>query len=145
MKKDFQDSRCARNLATWRLYRPKTSKWKKIKKVPNDNKKDNSLDTLDPLILLLFGGSRHAINGVLSLHHFTLRVSLAGLDHFVVGGEELKAVLLWPIADFSHTDIFQGDDATGLLVSSELEVVQAVVVKNKPSPFPTFVTSALFP
>ena len=82
---------------------------------------------------------------MLALHHLALRICLAGLDHFVVGGEEFKAMLLRPVTHFSHPDIFQGDDTTGLLVCGELEVIQAIIVENKPASFPAFVASSLFP
>jgi len=51
------------------------------------------LDALDPIVLLLLGGGRHPVHGVLPLHHLAITICLAGLDHLVARAEELKAVL----------------------------------------------------
>ena len=38
-----------------------------------------------------------------------------------------------------HRDVLEGDDASGLLVRGELEVVEAVVVQDEPAPLPALV------
>ena len=49
-------------------------------------------------------------------------------------------ILLW-----THLNILQGNDASGLLVGGELEVIQAVVIENEPPPLPALVSAALLP
>ena len=41
----------------------------------------DSLDTLDPVVLLLLGGGGHPVHRVLPLHNLPLAVSLAGFDN----------------------------------------------------------------
>ena len=45
----------------------------------------------------------------------------------------------------THLNIFQGYDASGLLVCRELEIIQTVVVEDEPPPLPALVPPALFP
>lgn len=54
-----------------------------------------SLDAVHPFVLLLGGGSRDAVEGVVAFHHAAVGLRLAGFDHLVlvVWDEELKAVL----------------------------------------------------
>ena len=80
-----------------------------------------------------------------TFNNFAFRVCFAGLDHFVVGGEELEAVLLRPVRHLPHPDVLQRDDAPWLLVRRELEVVEAIVVQDKPPPFPALVAASLLP
>ena len=61
-----------------------------------------SLDTLDPLLLLLLGGGRHPVHRVLPLHHLALAVRLAGLDNLVTRAEKLEAVRLAPVSHLTN-------------------------------------------
>lgn len=54
-----------------------------------------SPDAAHPFVLLLRGGGRDPVHGVVALHHAPVGLRLARLDHlvFVVRDEELEAVL----------------------------------------------------
>lgn len=60
-----------------------------------NGKAAHSLDAVHPFVLLLGGRGRDTVEGVVALHHASVRLRLTGLDHLVlvVGDEELKAVL----------------------------------------------------
>lgn len=55
----------------------------------------HSLDAVHPLVLLLDGGSRDAVERVIPLHHASVSLRLTRLDHLVliIRDEELEAVL----------------------------------------------------
>ena len=82
---------------------------------------------------------------LLTFYDLALGVCLAGLDDVVAGGEELEAVLLAAVGRVPHPDVLEGDDAPGLLVGGELEVVEAVVVEDEPAALPALVAPALLP
>jgi len=103
------------------------------------------LDALDPIVLLLLGGGRHPVHGVLPLNHLAITVGLAGLDHLVARAEELEAVLLTSVSHISDRDVLKWDNSSRFLVGRELEVVEAVVVEDEPSSLPTLVPATLFP
>lgn len=56
----------------------------------------HSPDAVDPFVLLLGGRCRDPVKRVAPLHDASVCLRLTGLDHlvFVVGDEELKAVLV---------------------------------------------------
>lgn len=62
-------------------------------------------EAVDPVVLLLWAGSRHAVYSVLSLHHFSLGVCLAGLDEIIAYGVQLETVVLVAILHFLHLHI----------------------------------------
>lgn len=76
-------------------------KWKMNTRLPRNPHnhytvlKCDSLNAVDPFILLLCGRGRDPVKSVVSLDDAAVCLRLTGLDHliFVVGDEELKAVL----------------------------------------------------
>ena len=103
-------------------------------------------DAGDPVVLLLLSGCRHAVHRVLALHHFALRVRLAGLDEVVAsGGVQFEAVGFVAVLHLAHLNVLQRNDSARLLVRRVLEVVEAVVVEDEPAPLPRLVASALLP
>lgn len=98
---------------------------------------DGSFDAVHPLILLLGGGSRDPVEGVVPLHHSAVRLRFTGLDHLVLvlWDEELKAVRLL-VLHLPDAEVLQWNDPSGLFVSGVLKVIQTVVRENEPSSLP---------
>ena len=59
-------------------------------------------DAGDPVVLVFGSGGRHAVDGVLALDDFALRVRLARLDEVVAArGVQLETVGLVPVVDLA--------------------------------------------
>ena len=95
-------------------------------------------------MLLVFHICNVPVVFVIALDYRSVAVCLATLDDLGHVAVDLKDKLFSvPVVDAPHTNILQGNDAFGHVLRGVLEVVQTAVVEDKPTPLPTFPTSAL--
>lgn len=101
--------------------------------------------SLHPVFLFLLGRGRHAIDCVLALDDFPLAVCFARFYEIRARCVQFKAVGLISIRSFAYFDIFQRYYPSRFLVRGVFKIVQAIVIQNKPAPFPALVPTALLP
>ena len=81
---------------------------------------------------------------MVTLDHSSIAVSFATFDDFRHFGINFKNKLLpVSILDWPDSDVLQGNDAFRDILGRVLEVVKTPVVKNEPTPLPSFPASAL--
>lgn len=99
-----------------------------------------------PIVFFVVAAGRHPINGVFAFDHFALRVRFASFDEIGPAARvKFKTMLLLAVGTFPHRYIFQRDNATGLFIRRVLEIIQTVIVEDKPAALPALVSPPLFP
>ena len=80
---------------------------------------------------------------MLAFYDATTRIRFARLNELARCCVHFEGIL--SLRNGADVNILQGNNAAWFLVRRELEIVQAVVIKDEPPPFPGFVATALLP
>lgn len=102
--------------------------------------------SLHPLLPFLVAAGRHPVHGVFPFDDFAFRISLAGFDEVrTAASVQFEAKLFLSVGALSYRNVLERNDTTRFFVGRVLEIVEAIVVEDEPTPLPTLVATTLFP